>query len=771
MGARVLGWARRTPFTLAVVAAMLVLGVATGALWSPLEGTDRFTSVAYGLPAFEAGRWATVVSGAFFALVPLQYVAVAGGFLVLCGFAELRLGTARAALAVVVSQVAGVLLAAGLLRLVDDVGWAWATATAQVLDVGFSAGAVGAAAAASATLRVPWRGRLRFVLLAYCLVNLLYVGALWDVEHMIAVLLGLAIGPPLAGRPYQRPALHRMGRREWRLLAAGWAFFVAAGTLLSSYLPGDGPLGDPGASTDGGAGWVGVVGAALLLLLADGLRRGRRVAWRWTVALCVIVLLVVVWPPYTPDQVYNGLLMGGLLVVLLVGRFRVHAFAVRGDQRAARRVLLVLLGVLVALSVYAWLGFRLIDGFSPPVSGDSGASEVLSRLLLGTSGMVEPTTPLASAFLASLTLLWWVALVGALVLVLWSNRRPPSTGRDAVVALLQRHGGGDLSWMTTWPGNEHWFAPDGDATVAYRVHAGVAVGLADPVCAPDRLGATVAGFADDAEARGLLPCLFSVGEDTAEAARALGWSALQVAEEAVVPLPDLEFRGKAWQDVRSALNRAGKEGVRFELGRLDAMSFGTVMQVRAISEEWVGDKGLPEMGFTLGGVDEALDPLVDVGLAIDAGGTVQGVTSWLPVYAPGGEIVGRTLDVMRRGDGSFRPVTEFLIASAALAYRDQGLALISLSGAPLAHADEDAEPGVLDRLLDLLGETLEPYYGFRSLHQFKAKFQPENRPMYLVYPDDAALPRIGVAIGRAYLPDAGIGDLMALVRPPEHSSG
>ena len=43
--------------------------------------------------------------------------------------------------------------------------------------------------------------------------------------------------------------------------------------------------------------------------------------------------------------------------------------------------------------------------------------------------------------------------------------------------------------------------------------------------------------------------------------------------------------------------------------------------------------------------------------------------------------------------------------------------------------------------------------------------------MYLVYPDDAALPRIGVAIGRAYLPDAGITDLMALVRSPEHSSG
>ncbi len=43
------------------------------------------------------------------------------------------------------------------------------------------------------------------------------------------------------------------------------------------------------------------------------------------------------------------------------------------------------------------------------------------------------------------------------------------------------------------------------------------------------------------------------------------------------------------------------------------------------------------MGFTLGGVDEALDPDTMVGLAVDADVTVHGVTSWLPVYSAGGD--------------------------------------------------------------------------------------------------------------------------------------
>jgi lysylphosphatidylglycerol synthetase-like protein (DUF2156 family) len=50
------------------------------------------------------------------------------------------------------------------------------------------------------------------------------------------------------------------------------------------------------------------------------------------------------------------------------------------------------------------------------------------------------------------------------------------------------------------------------------------------------------------------------------------------------------------------------------------------------------------------------------------------------------------------------------------------------------------------------GRILEPVYGFRSLLLFKAKFQPTYRPLFLTYPDPTALPAIGNAVGRAYLP-------------------
>ena len=139
-----------------------------------------------------------------------------------------------------------------------------------------------------------------------------------------------------------------------------------------------------------------------------------------------------------------------------------------------------------------------------------------------------------------------------------------------------------------------------------------------------------------------------------------------------------------------------------------------------------------------------------------------GVTSWLPVYGPDGRVHGWTLDLMRRRPDGFRAVVEYLIASACKDFQAEGARFLSLSGAPLARTrDEESQPA-LDRLLDHLGALLEPYYGFRSLHAFKAKFQPRREPLYLAYRDEADLPRIGLALGRAYLQGSGLKDFAKL---------
>jgi lysylphosphatidylglycerol synthetase-like protein (DUF2156 family) len=685
---------RRIPFTLAVVTTMLVLGVVTQTLWDALETRPLFEQVAYGLPAFQDGRWYTVVTGALFAIAPWQYVPVAGGFLLLVGWSEWHLGTRRTAIVTVVGQAGAVLLAAAVLVPLSASGWDWAVRIADDLDVGFSAGALAAVSAATVVVRPPWRARIRLVVVLYAAISFLYIGVLWDLEHVFGVLIGLAAGPLLVGR---RPQLGRprLSRHEWRTLAALLFVLSAAIRLVLWFAPADGPLG---ASSDDTDVWSVLISAGISLLLANGLRRGSRRAWRWAMAFTLLAL--------------GALVLTGLLLVAL-----------------------------------------------PPDESDLAVD-------------VSESTP---AFVVDVGL-WLLQLI----VLVWGRRafRSPSKralrrgrglegadDRAQAVELLKRDGGTTLSWMGTWPDNRWLFPADTDGRPlgyqAFQLHSSVGIGLGDPVARDAEARRRVLeAYVETQERLGQDVCLFSVTQEVADWAAERGYRTVQVAEEAVIDLPDLEFRGKSWQDVRTALNRAGKEGIVYREGRLAEMPRGLQTQVRAISELWVSDKGLPEMGFTLGGVDEALDPETMVGLAVDADSTVHGVTSWLPVFAPGGEIHGWTLDVMRRLPDGFRPVTEFLIASACLSFQSQGAALVSLSGAPLAHAGgEDASLGALEKLLDTLGESMEPLYGFRSLESFKQKFQPRQVPLFMVFRDEAALPRIGIALTKAYLPDATLTEV------------
>jgi phosphatidylglycerol lysyltransferase len=330
------------------------------------------------------------------------------------------------------------------------------------------------------------------------------------------------------------------------------------------------------------------------------------------------------------------------------------------------------------------------------------------------------------------------------------GQTPVPTVADVKKA-LHEHGGGTLSWMTTWEGNDY-ARTTGGGIVAYQRRAGVAIVLGDPLGPEDHRAEAVTEFIHSAERAGLVPCFFSSTEPTRDAVPA-GWRSLVVADDTIVDLPGLEFTGKRWNAVRTSLNRAGREEMSFRMTRLADQPWGIKQQLRAISEMWVGDKGLPEMGFTLGTLDQAEDPEVRLALAISPDGDVDGFLSWLPVYSADGSVRGWTLDLMRRRDGGFGPVMEFLIGSSARHFCDEGAEIMSLSGAPLAH-EYPPDAGAIARLSDWLAGMLEPVYGFQSLHRFKSKFHPRYETMYLLFRDESDLTRIGAGLTRAFLPDA-----------------
>jgi len=804
--------AGRAPVSLALLAVIWFLALTTGSLRRG-PSPELASRISAGVPSLGDGHVWTPWTSGLFASGLTEYLVTGLAVLLIAAPVEYRIGSRRFAIAVFVSQGVGTALAVAVALLVSKVSGSWGSELHTHLTQDPLPWILGALLAATAEMNTLWRRRIRTLVLVSLVTTVLFAGHLQDLTRLSVAVVGLLVGPILFGRAARSPVLGGTIRERRTLVALVVAASVL-GPILAAFSPhAIGPLSalrelvdqvpysprelldvcaDPALHDEcrkgqqalrlSGIGPVvmNLMPSILLFVAAEGLRRGRRAGWLLSVyghLALVAVTAASVLVRITEQDEARSLLYGihrhrsiygewvpllplvAVLVLLLATR---RLFDIRAERGTYRRVWLgTLAAAAAALLIYLVLGTALSDGFDRDPGIGTLLRDAPRRLLppVYLQLFEPPVMPLTTG--ATLLFEWIGVVVWAtFCLLMLRSFHTPSAGHDLgdehkVRELLHSPGGDSMSWMTTWSGNSYWFSSGGRHAVAYRVHSGVALTTGGPVGDRSSLDSAVDEFAAYCLGNGWTPCFYSVGEDIAAIAREHGWSRLQVAEETVVDLPGLAFKGKKFQDVRTALNRARKDGIEAGWTTFAEAPLSVKEQIVDISEEWVADKGLPEMGFTLGGLAELSDPEVRLLPAIGPDGHVHAVTSWMPVYRDGVP-VGLTLDFMRRRSDGFPVAMEFLIASAALLAQQEGLRFLSLSGAPLANADDgesDDDRGALDALLDLLGRTLEPVYGFRSLLAFKAKFQPRYRPVYMVFPDAAALPAIGIAIGRAYLPD------------------
>ena len=817
------GFARRVPFSFAFAVLLLATAVITGSILGAASADTESTWAAGVGTTIELSHWWSVLTALAIPADPFQLVAGVVLAVTLLGIAELRLGTARAIFAFVVTGVIGVAIGVLLQWLGSLAGEWWATGTSIDLTLDPLTGIVGALITATAFMTALWRRRIRVVTFAFVLVFVLYDGDSSNVYRLIAGLAGLALGAVLARTPSTLTP-RRSSHRETRTLIATAVAITAIGpivslingeeltpfafsaTLFGAEVPdADAVLTECASVTSAvcdrqlallsaqgpGVILLSFLPLVLLLLAAWGLRNGRRFALLLAVAVN-IALALLAWFSFdlaatiADGEEWTGfdigelivwtvaavLLPAGMALVLLVFR---RQFAIRAPHRAVARFTSVVIGSFVVLAgAYLITALVTIEEFVPDASPLDVLIDTVKRFVpvhfvAAFDPIVVPVHDFTFVLYQLVGPLFWAIFVIAAVPFLSATAdRSLARDRARVLAKLQRGGGGSLGFMATWPGNSYWFSDDEQAAVAYRVVNGIAITMSDPICPEGRDTQTIREFAVYCDRNSWVPVFYSVHDRYLPVFEALGWQHMSVGEETVVTTTGLELTGKPWQKVRQALNRGIKEGLTTVWTTWDELPLATVAEINAISEEWVAEKELPEMGFTLGGMEELKDPEVRLMLAVGPDGRLQAVTSWLPTYRDGVPI-GWTIDFMRRADGSMNGVMEFLIASAALHMKEEGAEFLSLSGAPLAtkplaRGEEPPPATVMTRLLDWLGKTLEPAYGFTSLFRFKAKFNPEYHTISMAYPDPLALPAIGVAIGRAYLPEVSPKEAVALVR-------
>lgn len=744
---------------------------------------------------------------------------------VVLALAETRLGAARTIVVSLASTIIGIALGLGLSILVSDHvtfgNWM------REMPVRFSPIILAAGPLMASAYRAPLLHRRRILTIGYtaifstllfagnpsdyCLLATAVIGQIWGIvssrnlvpaiswsrgtDHEIRRLLSylqlaLALGPLVAMTSQSHAgALTRLGL----LLSTDDGTSMLDQCLSSQTARSCATMiGLRHAATAGM--WMRLLlPMAVMVVIAWGIHRGRRLAAVLGViansSLAFFAALYYLTPLGVDDHLPRsaGTIAMSLLTTVIPTLFiavttalSMRRFTIATNPGKARMG-----GAIVAVSVLAMcLAFSLYamafpSSFTPPASPGLILLAMAHLVLpLNLDGLFHsallPTTPLASGVTQVVGLIPWAALLAVLLWLLNDVARADEDSRVLADALIMR-GGNSMGFMTTWEGNRYWISPSGRSAIAYRVLHSIALTVTGPIGDLADREDCVRGFMRFCSDHSWTPAFYAVHDDERAVMENEGCSAIRIGTEMVVIPADWQTRGKKWQDIRTAINKAGKTGITDMMTTFDAAPDSIRHQIIDISEQWAEMKSLPEMHFTLGGVDELMDPRVMLLVAVDAEGTVQGVTSWLPTYRDG-NVVGWTLDFMRHRPDSPNGIMEFLIARMAERLRDQGEAdpanavgFMSLSTAPLAGLNPDDGSGshnadIITHALTMVSDMLEPAYGFKSLYAFKHKFHPLADPVYVCMPDNAKMPALALAVTEAYVPSMDASQIIHVAR-------
>jgi phosphatidylglycerol lysyltransferase len=495
---------------------------------------------------------------------------------------------------------------------------------------------------------------------------------------------------------------------------------------------------------------------ALMLLAGIALLQitrnlGRRKALAWWVAVVALAVSLVSHVGRAFD-LHHSLIAALLLGYLVVFRRR---FTARSDPASLRQALLMapaLAGTVWLLGVVGLTDLR--DQFQWDTGNTPAIEAVQSGLLILEPG-VDPQTEHAARFLGALQIAGWAARFYLLALLLRPVilHRRQEAPKAAIERAVREHGRLSLSAFAAHDDKHHLVVAGGRGLVAYAVRGHTAFAAGDPLCAEDDLEAAVREWLGRCRHNGWTPCVYEAAEERLPVYRRLGLRSLKMAEEAIVDLSSFSLAGGKRAALRSMVHKVTRMGLTVRrYDRAKGVEPAIDDQLEEISEEWLAEKRLGEMGFSLGRFSlESLDD-VFVFLCLN-GDRVIAFTSWRP-YRNGRAAL---LDLMRKRREAPSGTMDLLVARALEELRAAGLEEASLANAPLANVGEPR--GGLEKGVALLFENLNAFYGYKSLFQFKKKFAPRWEGRHLVYPRGADLPRVAYALAGIH----GAGGLRRLV--------
>ncbi|MFF8844758.1 phosphatidylglycerol lysyltransferase domain-containing protein [Streptomyces sp. NPDC015127] len=489
----------------------------------------------------------------------------------------------------------------------------------------------------------------------------------------------------------------------------------------------------------------------LLLLLAHGIKRHKRRAWR---AAVVLLPAGAVAQFVYRHSVVGVLLSLGLLALLL--RHRAE-FAALPDPRSRWRALA---NFVVMSAGSLGLGLVIVSAHPGRVVGSPGLTDRIEHVMYGLVGFEGPVdwtgnVPWTVGYsLGSLGLLTAVTTIYLAFRPEHPAARLTADDERRLRALLAAHGGRDsLGHFALRRDKGVVFSPSGKAAVCYRVVSGVMLASGDPIGDVEAWPGAIERFMDEARAHSWTPAVMGCSETGGEVwTRETGLDALELGDEAVVDVADFSLTGRAMRNVRQMVKRIERNGYETRVRRARDLTDDELERIRRAAADWRGTDTERGFSMALGRIGDPADGDAVIATAHKAGDdTPYGDLKAIIHFVPWGDD-GMSLELMRRDRSADPGMNELLIVAALQAAPALGIERVSLNFAMFRSAlarGEKIGAGPVLRLWRGLLVFLSRWFQIESLYKFNAKFRPRWEPRFVVFRSTRDLPRIGFAAMQA----------------------
>lgn len=491
----------------------------------------------------------------------------------------------------------------------------------------------------------------------------------------------------------------------------------------------------------------------LLLLLAHGLKRRKRRAWR----AAVVLLPAGAVAQFTYRHSVIGVVIAAVLLTLLLRHQ--SEFKALPDPRSRWKALANF--VLMSAGSIG-LGLVIVNSHPGRVVGNPGVYEQISHVVYGLFGFEGPVD---YAGRVSWTVGYSLGALGMLTAVttIYLAFRPEHpaarlTADDEVKLreLLARHGGRDsLGHFALRRDKAVVFSPSGKAAVTYRVVSGVMLASGDPVGDVEAWPGAIERFMEEAKTHSWTPAVMGCSETGGEVwTRETGLDALELGDEAIVDVKDFSLSGRAMRNVRQMVKRIERNGYTTKVRRVSELTGAELEQVRGAADAWRGTDTERGFSMALGRVGDPGDGDCYIATAhrVEEGdaspfGDLKAVLHFVPWGKD-----GMSLELMRRDRAADPGMNELLIVASLEASPALGIEKVSLNFAMFRSAlarGEKIGAGPVLRMWRSLLVFLSRWFQIESLYKFNAKFRPRWEPRFVVFRTTRDLPRIGFAAMQA----------------------